>query len=322
MAYNNKKIEERLRLIEETKQKNRCCHEHNHNHNHNQFHYHRYTQSESHTHANILLKMSLNKTQSNEKALRHLKTVKPYDGWSLDFYTNSTGQEMVMLKRRNAPLYKKGFSCIAYDEGDSKRVIGITSMIGETAKTTFCRGVVLVEINGDVARDQKEVRVSLKNTSSSGNDDINMAKKEKELNEVKQARRQNVNNAREALRSRQNGSGSSGTAAGISTASPPSLPNLSDQQTSEMARLGMMVIGVLTILRIISSIFFTGYVLLLPLGIMYAMSNCPSEESFDAKKELKRVLRGYVYLFNLKQTKNKLNDLKMTFVVVVVVTQQ
>ncbi len=204
---------------------------------------------------------------------------------------------MVMLKRRNVPLYSKGgFDFIYYDGDDkaSKCVVGVTSEIGATDKTKFCRGIVLVNRDGIIASSkdqQKEVRVSV---SLKKDKDSNVTKKEKELNESRQAMKRNIDSAREAFRSRGHGGTGTGTGTGGSANIDPSSLNLnlSEEQTSELAKLGLMLIGILTILRIIASVFFTGYVLLVPLGIMYAMSNCPTEDSFDAKRELKRVLRG------------------------------
>lgn len=225
--------------------------------------------------------MSL-ETKRNEKALKHLNSLKPYDGWSLDSYISSTATTLVMLKRRNVPLYKKGFEFIAYDEQDTKCVIGITHSIGDTEKNSFCRGIVLVDKNGVVSRDQKEVRVTLKKN------EIDVVTKQKELNETREAKKRNLENARNAMRvnNRQN----EGPSDRLSNQNV--LPNLSEEQTSELARLGLMVIGGLTILKIFASLFFSVYILAVPLVVLYAMSTCPSNDNFDAKKELKRVLRG------------------------------
>ncbi len=228
-------------------------------------------------------------TQRSEAALRHLKQLKPYDGWSLENYTNLEGQPKVMLKRRNVPLYKKGFDCIAYDDQDSKCVVGITSSIGDTNNNFFCRGIVLVDQKGVVVRDEKVVRVSLKK------DGVDATKKEQEYKEMMEAKVKNLNSAnhfqsqQRQQRSQKNSSRNSNNTSGDES---PILPNLSDEQTSEMARLGLMAIGILTMLKIVARMFFSVYIVALPLLAFYAISECPSIDSFDAKKELKRVLRG------------------------------
>lgn len=230
--------------------------------------------------------MSIN-TKRSEKALQHLKSLKPYDGWSLDSYTNATGEKLVMIKRRNIPLYKKGLQCIAYDELDTKCIIGITSSIGDTGKTMYCRGVVLVDKNGDVVRDQKDVRIRLNKM------EVDSVKREKEVNEARKATRKNIQNARNATQRQQNERSSGGSAGNNNSFDATNLSTLSEEQTTEMAKLGLYLIGGLTILRIIASVFFSVYVVVLPLIILYAMSTCPKNDSFDAKKELKRVLRGH-----------------------------
>lgn len=225
--------------------------------------------------------MSPLNTQRNEKALNHLKTLKPYDGWSLDAYTSISGKEMVMLKRRNVPLYKKGFEFIAYDEHDSKCIIGVTSSIGDTENNSFCRGIILVDKNGAVARDHKEIRVSLKKTEVDG------MKKEQELNEARQAKKRNLDSARKSRGNGERSSNSSGTD------NTNLMPDLTNEQTSELAKLGLMFIGFLTILKIFARLFTVANFIIVPIVILYGMSTCPSNESFDAKKELKRVLRGH-----------------------------
>ena len=221
------------------------------------------------------------RTIRNEKALQHLRNLKPYDGWSIDTYTSSVGRELVMLRRRNVPLYKKGFECVIYDDLDTQCVVGITSFIGDTDNNQFCRGIVLVDKNGVVTRDQKEVRITLKKNK------VDIAKKGKEINQARPVKKQNLKESRASSRSGKTRNPNS------NPQNSAALQNLPNDQTSELARLGLILIGILTILRILSSLFFSVYVLVVPLVVLYGLSNCPSNESFDAKKELKRVLRGH-----------------------------
>ncbi len=66
----------------------------------------------------------------------------------------------------------------------------------------------------------------------------------------------------------------------------------SDPQT-QLTKAVLTIITILTILRILSNLKFLLQAILFPLAILYAMHTCPPNESFDAKKELKRVLRGH-----------------------------
>ena len=54
-----------------------------------------------------------------------------------------------------------------------------------------------------------------------------------------------------------------------------------------------MGIAGLVLLRFLLNAALLLYVLALPVLYFYLVQNCPSDESFDAKKELKRVMRGH-----------------------------
>lgn len=222
-------------------------------------------------------------TNRTEHAMCHLKSIKPYDGWTSDKYMNSEGKELVMLRRRNVLLSKAGFTALAYDENNSKCVVGISSLIGVTEKTMFCRAVVLVEKDGSVARDQRAVRVAVPDIIGNSKEQI------LSLKDVKAQNRKNQEKAKESMQAKANGDNSR-AAGGFSAENI--LGKLSDEDTSDMAKLGLIFIFVVTLLRIIASFRFLFNAILLPLLVMYAIQNCPSQVTFDTKKELKRVLRG------------------------------
>ena len=54
-----------------------------------------------------------------------------------------------------------------------------------------------------------------------------------------------------------------------------------------------MAVGGVALLRLLLSNGAMLYLILLPLVYFYGLQTCPTVESFDAKKELKRVLRGH-----------------------------
>lgn len=65
-------------------------------------------------------------------------------------------------------------------------------------------------------------------------------------------------------------------------------PAVSDETNQQILTYGMAIFAAVAVLRLIFSSFT---IILLPVfGIMYL--TCPTDESFDAKKELKRVYRG------------------------------
>lgn len=55
---------------------------------------------------------------------------------------------------------------------------------------------------------------------------------------------------------------------------------------------GMAAIGAAVVYRVLLQQLALLF-LLLPVAYFYLLANCPSVESFDAKKELKRILRGH-----------------------------
>jgi hypothetical protein len=68
---------------------------------------------------------------------------------------------------------------------------------------------------------------------------------------------------------------------------------IQDVDTKEMLKWTMMLIGAFTILRSLSQAFFSISIGLFPGLYAYLYYTCPKEESFDVRKEWKRVLRGY-----------------------------
>jgi hypothetical protein len=69
-------------------------------------------------------------------------------------------------------------------------------------------------------------------------------------------------------------------------------PSLSDQQNKELIKYAAYAIGAAMALRLLLSTFFALYILAFPAVILYAIQTAPSVESFEAKRELKRVMRG------------------------------
>ena len=59
-----------------------------------------------------------------------------------------------------------------------------------------------------------------------------------------------------------------------------------------LIQYGIMAIGALLILKLIFTALNMIILFALPVIYLYASANCPSNDTFDAKKELKRVMRG------------------------------
>jgi hypothetical protein len=68
---------------------------------------------------------------------------------------------------------------------------------------------------------------------------------------------------------------------------------MSPEESKRLVQYGLLFLAGLIVLKVLSdSTIGSLLVLALPLLYVYAMQTCPTISSFDAKKELKRVLRG------------------------------
>ena len=61
----------------------------------------------------------------------------------------------------------------------------------------------------------------------------------------------------------------------------------------DLVKLGLMFIGALAVLKALASLFFAIGMVAFPVLYFYLVQTCPEENSFNAKQELKRVLRGH-----------------------------
>ena len=67
---------------------------------------------------------------------------------------------------------------------------------------------------------------------------------------------------------------------------------LTPDQNGGLARLVLGLAGLALVLRAVLSVLFGLWILILPLAYLYGVQTCPDPDSFAAKRELKRVLRG------------------------------
>ncbi len=195
----------------------------------------------------------------SQAALTHLRTIKPNDGWSVQ---KEEGKGFRLL-RRNVPLSDNVFLDIHYCPRENF-VVGVLTSDGSACQ-------VLVDEDGKPVTNVRVVTVASYDPKSAHK--VNFAK------------------------SRSQASTSSATAsrsAGASTPAEPLIPTLTPEQNKQLVQYSLMFIGALMILKILANANLAGlYLLALPLLYFYALQDCPTMESFDAKKELKRVLRGH-----------------------------
>lgn len=196
----------------------------------------------------------------SQAALTHLRTIKPNDGWSVQ---NEKGKGFRLL-RRNVPLSDNHFLDIHYCP-DENMVVGVLTRDGGTCQ-------VLVNQEGKPVTGVRVVSVSSYDPTSAKN--IHFSKSRSQAPASTPAR----------------------TTARATSATPPAdswIPNLTPEENKQLVQYALMVIGGLIVLKILSNANLAGlYLLALPLLYFYAVQSCPSIQSFDPKKELKRVLRG------------------------------
>jgi hypothetical protein len=199
----------------------------------------------------------------SQAALTHLRAIKPQDGWSVQVQTMSQGMKLL---RRNVALSDNGFLDIHYDTA-TKYVVGILTK-PENGKS---QAQVLVNESGKPTRERKLLLVSY-DPSSSANVSLTHARSVAASNTIRRTETSSSNN--------NNNSTSNQT------------PTISEEQNMELVKYAAMFVGGSIVFRAFASLFVV-YAVALPLLYLYAMSTCPSQVSFDAKKELKRVLRGH-----------------------------
>jgi hypothetical protein len=189
----------------------------------------------------------------SQAALTHLRSIKPNDGWKVE--KDATGG--MKLLRRNVPLVDNSFLDIHYDSNQNV-VVGVLTQDGETCQ-------VLVDESGRPVSGVRIVSVSTYNPNS--------------------ARNTNFSHARAAPRTPTTTRAEANTNATTTT-------SLSPAQNQELIKyaLGFVLFSILA--RLLSDSLSVLYVLALVLLYVYGLQTCPSMSSFDAKQQLKRVLRG------------------------------
>ena len=216
-------------------------------------------------------------------ALRHLQLLKPTDGYSAETYQSSSGKAQILLRRRTVQLGDSGFQDIVLDP-DTKCVVGITEYIDPLKK--YARGVVLVEKDGSVCRDHREVRrvtvPSVSTTQQNANTTTTNHRREQPTAARQNAQHHSIGNP-SALFS---------DAVDAIAALTRGDPLTSRHNMALIYSIGGVIVAT-AVLRVIMSALFLVWVLAFPLVYLYGVQTCPTNASFDAKKELKRVMRGH-----------------------------
>ena len=204
-----------------------------------------------------------------QRVVNHLNKLKPNDGWSIDPYISAKGELLMTLTRRNVPVSghvnngeQLKFKELVLD-GSSGCVVGVTSYMSDSEK--YGRGPVVVEKDGSITTksQQREVRVTLSDTKVS----------------LKEFQAERTNNVERASRSMDTST--------TSTTNTHNTSNLTDQE--HIFKIIFLTVMAYSLLKLVTSLI---YFVVIPGFICYLLQTCPLMDTFEPKKEMKRILRG------------------------------
>jgi hypothetical protein len=160
----------------------------------------------------------------------------------------------VKLCRRGVPLTDNAFVDLYFDGED---VVGLLTDPSSSSKQSV-QGQVLVDSKGQIVRGTKLKTVRIASSAASSKSATPPA------------------------------APSSSSTTSTTTSSTTWTP---EQHLLFWKLIGCFIVGTV-VLRLLMQTLFVLYICAFPLLYFYLVQNCPSDASFDAKKELKRVLRG------------------------------
>mmetsp|Transcript_24433 Transcript_24433/g.36598 ORF Transcript_24433/g.36598 Transcript_24433/m.36598 type:complete len:364 (-) Transcript_24433:87-1178(-) len=247
------------------------------------------------------------------EALNYLKTIKPTDGYTAGLQlgkSNDTNTTAVILRRRNVALgaAANGYLCIYHDATNTGNVVGIpgddnkSTRIFEAFRVLHCKKAeILVNSSGGLpVSTSSTIRVEIPlnstsstastttrsnantNTNPNANDNPSSLSQMMEgaLQMVEQLSNRYLPALTEALQN-------------IATNNEDGNHNHAQFDSNALLKyFGLTIAATLLFKAIIALLFSFAMTLLLPLTIVLYCT-CPSNASFEAKKELKRVLRGH-----------------------------
>jgi len=207
-------------------------------------------------------------TPSQQSALNHLRSIKPNDGWSIQSVEKDQRMKCRLL-RRNVPLFDNYFLDIHYCP-NQKVVVGILTKDGSVSQ-------ILVDSSGKPMTTIQVISVM---------STYDPSKRTTPPTTTSTASSTGGQNYRSAGQRRTSSSSSADSG-------PALIPNMSPEESQRLVQYALLFIAGLILLKILSdSTIGSLLVLAIPLVYVYGLQTCPYENSFDAKKELKRVLRG------------------------------
>jgi hypothetical protein len=232
-------------------------------------------------------------TPYSRAVLQHLQRTSPLDGYTIERYLSTTSKHLYRLKRRNVPIHDEGFlDLVVYNDC----VVGLQVL---TSKGDVGRGIVVINKEGSICKnvDKAEIiNVQMSNVKKDTVDPaaVAMAGLRSSISRGSSLR-ESISRA-SSLRDSNSRSSSFRSSTAERTSNVNNIPeiplNLSEMDTQQLIQYGGMALLVLIVIKSILNIFSSLAFFAAPILYLYAVQTCPSVDSFDAKRELKRVMRG------------------------------
>eukprot|EP00537_Pseudo-nitzschia_pungens_P002631 CAMPEP_0172358594 /NCGR_PEP_ID=MMETSP1060-20121228/2895_1 /TAXON_ID=37318 /ORGANISM="Pseudo-nitzschia pungens, Strain cf. cingulata" /LENGTH=349 /DNA_ID=CAMNT_0013079879 /DNA_START=194 /DNA_END=1243 /DNA_ORIENTATION=+ len=260
------------------------------------------------------------KTRSSRDALDHLRSVKPNDGWSIQIQHNDNDDDGVRLLRRNAPLTDHYFLDIHYSP-KTNAIVGLLTKDAETCQILVdgTNGRPVLQKNVEYVScansyrgyqkltasemDQADAEnkqgrgsilgslLSSSSSSSAAASGASASAAAPSRATIDRGRRQSRSNIRTTARRQTTQQQQNNT----DDAFPNPFADMSEEDKERYFQYAMLALGAWMALKVLSSLFSETllFALVLPGLYLYGLQTCPANSSFEPKKEVKRVLRGY-----------------------------
>jgi hypothetical protein len=220
-------------------------------------------------------------TTASRDALNHLRSVKPNDGWSIEIQENKNDDDGLRLLRRNAPLTDHYFLDMHHSP-KTNTVVGVLTKDGDTCQ---------ILVDGSTGRPVLQKSVSY----------VSCATTYKGYKPLTPSERRSTTSTTTSSAGRSTGTNRNRTpnrpATGAIGANPNANPfsDLSEEDKQLYMKYATMGVGGCIGYKILSNMVGDGFLffLIMPVVYVYGLQTCPENSTFDAKKEVKRVLRGH-----------------------------
>lgn len=223
-------------------------------------------------------------TASSRDALNHLRSVKPNDGWSIQIQENQNDDDGLRLLRRNAPLTDHFFLDIHHSP-QTNTIVGVLTKDGDTCQ---------ILVDGNTGRPVLQKNVGYVSCANSYPGYKPLSASERRANASAGANRSSSSSN---SGSRVTSTTRTTNRAGGEDPNTPANPfaDLSDEEKELYTKYATWGLGGLVGYKVLSNMLGDGllFLLILPGLYVYGLQTCPANATFDAKKEVKRVLRGH-----------------------------